>query len=280
MIAKEFKKGINMKCIIFLMLLLINYSELRANLVSELLQTIPDEHREDLNHLFTLIFLEHDGAYTIFGDKPLSLGGAFMIPSWQTTLSRKAGFISNLWKNWQKYQHLFQIKKYLMIGEEFKFKKSNLLAFHIFVINKKAFIDTIAEHLALFEYVLKKRIEPKKFLEDIASGQISVWNSINHNEFLLGILLGYGKHNASIFKKKNHHFLSDNGLKSIQSKPALFEENNHPMMFVKPIQFVSDWNHSDTKILNGKYKIFREQISHIYAKGNCLEITLAQLMSN
>jgi hypothetical protein len=260
-----------------MLLLLTNCSELMANSVTELLQKIPKEHREDLNHLFTLIFLEQDGAYTIFGDKPLSLTGAFILPTWQTTLSRKGGCMGHLWKIWQNYQHLFQFKKYIMTSEISKIGPSDRTAFHIFVINKKAFINTVIKHLALFEYVLKKRIDPKEFLEDIASDRTSVWNSIDHNEFLLGILLGYGEHNASIFKKRKHHFLSDSVLKSIQSKPASFEENNHPMMFVKPVQFVSDWEHSKTIALQEKYRRLRGEISAIYAKGDFLEITLSKL---
>ena len=253
--------------------------------IDDILKTIPQEDREDLTRLFHLIFLEQDGAYTIFGDKPVSLSGAFIIASWETTAKRKAGYITHLWKTWQMYRDLFEIKKYIIVGEKFKIKKSNIVAFHIFVINKEAFIKSINRHKSLFEYVLKKKINPEILLHDIENGKISFWESIRFNEMLLGILLGYGAHNATLFNQRQHHFFDifkrDKAtLETKKNKLEFFGEERHPVMIVNPVQFAADLAHPETIRLDKKYKALRIKIGTIYSKEDLLAKTLSQLTSD
>lgn len=274
-----------MKNYIFSIFILFFTFDLSGKSVAQILETIPDEHREDLNLLFKMIFIEQDGAYTIFGDKPVSQTGAFIFSSWETTLKGKNGYIGSLWNTWQKYKNLFHIKKYAISGEKFEIKKSNLVAFHIFVINKEAFINSINEHKSLFEQVLNKRINPEKFLQNIVNSKISFWESINFNEMLLGILLGYGTHNAYHFNKRNLHFFDrfypkKMALESKKINLEFFGEERHPMMIVNPVQFAADLSHPETIKLDKKYRELRTKISSIYSNGNFLEKTLSQLTSD
>lgn len=55
---------------IFLSLLF--YLNLNGSLVSDILEDIPIEDKQDIRYLFSHIFLQQDGVYIIFGDKPVS----------------------------------------------------------------------------------------------------------------------------------------------------------------------------------------------------------------
>ena len=111
------------------------------------------------------------------------------------------------WDTWERYKHLFPIENYLFLrepniindpGETSEFKCDL-----IFFIDKKIFIKTVEKHRRLFETILDKKIEPRKFLEEVEDGKISFQKSIGNNNMLLGILLGYGKHNSSFSTQKD-----------------------------------------------------------------------------
>ena len=67
---------------------------------------------------------------------------------------------------------------------------------------------------------------------------------------LLGILLGYVKHNASLFIKRDSNslefFVGDAELKPIYNKLDFFGEHRYSLLIVKPIQFVADFSHPET----------------------------------
>lgn len=272
-----------MKYTIFLVFLLV-FLRLDAHSVTEILNTIPKEDQEDLRYLFHIVFLEQDGAYTIFGDKPLSLAGDFLVASWEATIKGEAGKFGRVWQTWQNYKSKFSMHKYVIVSERRIFKKSDVIALHISVINKKAFIETISSNLSLFETILNRKINPEQFLYDIEIGESSLWSSINHNEMLLGILLGYGKHNSFHFNEKSQcsHFLftSDHReLVPISSKLKCSDTETYPMMIINPVQYSADLDHPESKVLQKKYKNLRKKISDIYSQGDFLEITLSQLIS-
>ena len=270
------------KYVVTLIFLLI-YLNLSGNPILDNFKSIPFEHQEDIKYLFHNIFLQQDGAYTIFGDKPVSSAGSFLIASWKATIMEPGhvGKLGRSWKTWQNYKHKFPMQKYVLVGERCPSKKSDLVAIYLFVINKMAFIETINTNLLLFEAVLGREIDPEKYLDDIETGKSSFLESINHNEMLLGILLGYGKHNAFLFYKRsklsrkvrNIFFTDEIKLKS-------FDKECHPMMLVNPVQCMADLDHPETKALQKKYKNLRKKISEIYSQSDFLEITLLQLTSD
>jgi hypothetical protein len=267
-----------MKCMIFFLVFLA-FLRLEANSITDILDTIPKESQEDLKYLFHIVFLEQDGAYTIFGNKPVSMAGKFLIDSWETTIKGEVGKFGKAWKTWQNYKNKFIINNYLIIGERHTFKKSDSVVLNVSVINKKAFIKTVNHNLFLFETLLDQKIDPKKILDDIEKGKLLLWQSIKHNEILLGILLGYGNHNAYLFNEKSFfrtHYLFSRKI----SKLKCSDEEIYPLMIVNPVQYSADLDHPETKMLQKMYKNLRKKISAIYSQGDFLEITLSQLISN
>jgi len=269
--------------LIFLVVFVV-FMRLEASNVADILKTIPKDHQEDLRYLFRMIFLEQDGAYTVFGDKPVSLAGGFLIPPWKSLINgRCVGKLGCAWKTWQKYKHKFPMQQYVILGELCKFENPESVTLNIFVINKRAFIESIRNHIMFFESVLGDKVDPESFLKDLEDERISFWTSIHHNEMLLGILLGYGKHNASFFNHRARHChqvpMIMSGTKSKYTVLNSSNRNIYPMMIVNPVQFLADLEHPETKRLQMGYKNSRKMISSIYSQGDFLEITLTRLIS-
>jgi hypothetical protein len=59
-------------------LLLISFPLNGVN-IQACLANIPSQSREELNSLFSTILGRDQGAYTLFGDKPISLSGDFIL---------------------------------------------------------------------------------------------------------------------------------------------------------------------------------------------------------
>lgn len=278
---------------IFFSLLFFTLSFLWGSSLKETLESIPKEDQEKISSLFYAIFFEDHGAYALFGDKPMSLSGDFLVTPWENTLERmrSGGIFWGWWEKWKHYEHLFPMKNYLLLREPNSINEnSNVKSDLIFFINKNLLIETVETHLCIFEKVLNRKIEPKKFLEDIENGSNSLQKSIDNNEMLLGILLGYGKHNASLFIKKNcdipelcrredfQEFLTgDAELKPIHKKLDFFGDHKYSPIILGSVHFVADFSHPETKILQEKYNELRGKISKIYAQGDFLEITFLEL---
>lgn len=253
---------------------------LHSGEVSEILKLIPQDDLSRLNSLFSVIIKEDHGAYTLFGDKPVSLSGDFEITPWENIIERipVGGIFWKNWSIWEKYKHLFPLKRYLLIkdsSESEKFKIS-----HVFLVNKTEFIKVINDNLSLFEHVLGHPVIPEQILSDLESGKISFLDSISNNEMLLGILLGYGKINASLYNKREWEGLNDAGLRHSTIKLEPFGDYAYSPLVMQSIHFVADLKHPETKALQRKYQKLREKISAIYSQGDFLEITLSQLIAD
>lgn len=111
----------------------------------------------------------------------------------------------------------------------------------------------------------------------------ALFEMINSNEGLLGILLGYGVESSMQYKRRDLMWKS--------MLPILYEEinlqavsKNHPSYssFIlggaHPIQFVGNPQSLEVKAILQKNEKEREYIQEVYSKGNFLEITLQKLM--
>jgi hypothetical protein len=86
---------------------------------------------------------------------------------------------------------------------------------------------------------------------------------------LFGILLGYGKHNASLYEKSK---LSRIARILFPEKVRLkcSDDEAYHMMIVNPVQFMADLDHLETKALQKRYKNYRKNISDIYSQVDIL----------
>jgi hypothetical protein len=266
-------------------LFVVLFGSIDAAHIHKILNNIPQDDREILTSLFFTIFSEDQGCYALFGDKPIALSSHFTCtPSENIIEGMKCGGIFwKKWEVWEKYNHLFQIKKYLLLKEEScmsTHKVSNVI-----FINKEKFIKVITKHLSLFEQILERKIIPEEILENIELKKVSFTNSIDNNQILWGILLGYGKHNSILYNRRNRNLwisltLSEPPLENSSIQLKYFGDHSYNPLVIEPVYFVADQEHKETKFLEKKYKKLRGKISEIYSQGDFLEITLSQLTSN
>lgn len=291
--------------IIFIFLFFNFPKPIHSQNVKQILDTIPKEEREDLGRLFYSMMHDDHLVYTLFGDKPVSSSGYFKItPIQNICCGMKCQSI--FWKHWQiweKYAHNFPSNRYLLIKEEHPYRQVG----NIILINKKAFIHQVNQHLDTFRKILGSNITGENLLAQIEQQQ-KFSPLIQNNSVLRGILLGYGEHNARLFERrfqiylfvKNDSMPYQERLPTIPLKQPLpsegfssIEEENQSLrvrlrpfsdydyspIMIQSIHFMADSEHPETKALTQKYQELRSKISTIYAQGDFLEITLNQFIS-
>lgn len=269
-----------MRIISLLITLIFFFQEIEAISVPDILKEIPKEDYERLNQLFSCLIKEDHFCYTLFGDKPVSLSSHFNITPWENIVERVNDRDEIFWKNWnvwEKYRTLFPMKKHLLIKE--KNIKKNII--HIILINKSEFINIVKQNQKFFEMILGHKISPKELLKKIETGKIAFIDSINDNQALWGILLGYGKHNAILYNRRDRDYfnclaLSDAALRHSSIKLEGCGDYKYSPLIIGSVYFAGDTNYPETKALQKKYRELRGKISAIYAKDNFLEITLSK----
>ena len=68
----------------------------------------------------------------------------------------------------------------------------------VLCINKHAFINTVNDNLALFQYVLGPAVTPELLFEAVAKGPQDFYSILHRDTTLVGILLGYGNYSALV----------------------------------------------------------------------------------
>jgi len=285
------------KCIIYFVLLVAIHFHLSGNLsVRNVLNTIPQDEQEALKLLFYELFNENNFSYTLFGDKPMSLTGYFTTSlDYNGVPSDEDISFWNKWDLWKKYAHDFPTTKYLLIEEP---REKNGTK-QIYFINKKSFIKKVDKNIKLFQKDFGKNITGSILLGNIENNP-KVLYLFDNKPGLLGVLLGYGKHNSFLFDKRNKlsSFVyrkklpetpvkipdPSEGFSSLQEEfnsyfavLTHFGDPGYSPLIIHSVHFVADKKHPETIALKQKYRTMRGNISATYAKGDFLEITLSKL---
>ena len=272
------------------------------NQIKRKLQKIPYEDKIFLEVFLKILILDAHGAYVLFGDKPFASSGFHigldeeeMIDPIDRKKIRKYWLYKEGWKRWEKYSHLFPSKNFILKG----IKDGNFLS--ISLINKKQFKTTMSFYNDDFVRVLGKNVNPDSILEKHVSENVDLGELLADHDGLYGTLLGYGRDNAWLFKKRARlypdltqsplylHPKPSANFKSyqeewnfyqtkLQSFDPCFKRND--MTFLQLPQFLADPLSNETQQLRLKYAEQRHKISKIYQNGNFLIITLTQLMSS
>lgn len=271
-----------------------------AHDIKSVLREMPQEDRKSLEHLFYRVMRTDLGSYTLFGDKPMSLSGDFILTPNEHIFARAkcGGIFWKNWKVWKKYEEYFHVSKYLLI-EEPSITCPNVN--NVVFINKNNFIKKIKQNIILFKEILGQDITPDKLLQQIEETHKFAY-FIKNNEILWGVLLGYGYHNAKLYHKKyelerfvyfdelpklpnkkptpSPEFSSiEEEIDFLKSKTTFFGDYEYSPLIQSSVHFLMDPNHPETKILEKKYRELRGKISAIYSQGDFLEITLSKLTS-
>jgi hypothetical protein len=149
----------------------------------------------------------------------------------------------------------------------------------IFLINKDAFLKIVKNHLADFRNILGDHITPSLLLQEIQKTR-NIYKTLKHSNLLLGILFGYGRHNAELFQKK-YNFIKRFPTKRKECPYKLSLVNNTKLPLSPPRvldlpRFAADPDHPETKQLKEKYKKQSRQIHQILESGDFLEVVLTK----
>lgn len=181
------------------------YDDVRA-----FLRSLSTEQQTTLYNFFRSILKDGTCGYVLFGDKPLSIEGW---PILETKIIELPGVeqdvsVQTKWLDfWQDLNLSTQNKEYLFLNFEVDYGYH-----HLVCINRKAFLNTVNENMALFRYVLGPTITAEVLLNELIQSKEKFYDVLKNDNVLLGILLGYGQQNALLVSRKellNNSFAKD-----------------------------------------------------------------------
>lgn len=299
------KKGISLFVLLILtgLFLIFQTDRDHSKFVSKALSKLSQEEREALEAFF--FELHFSGAsYVLFGSKPMSIC-LFTDPNYSkrppltNVIELSTCFhLQNIKTNrglevWEKYKHLFPSSKFAIIET----RDENYIT--ISIIQKQNFLKIVEDNIDIFREYLGVDITANAVLEQC----LTSFDVIQNHHVLLGIVLGYGRHNAQLFSRKvqieEERESSISSPLKIQILPtegfsSLEEEYQHITDRLMPIQqedlwewthpilplpgFIADLRDPETQQLRQQYREQHKQIIDIYKRGDFLEITLKALM--
>ncbi|MBS0653581.1 MAG: hypothetical protein JSR39_08695 [Verrucomicrobia bacterium] len=250
--------------------------------------SIAEEDRAVLEAFFRDLLFSEGFAFTLFGDKPISVN------EYDTDNSELFSKSSAGYRTWSKYAPVLPESNYLFLFYENQMKGF----FEITLINKRAVRKVFALNKDKFFNVFGSKISSDELISLIVE-KGSLWNTaVKEREDIIGILLGYGRINAELFQKRSELGLRKGGIKKSRTKPSpgyrsTAEELKAISRMLRPFDpgkrnslsfmslpgFVADLSSNETILLKQKYTDQRKQITQKFAKGDILETVLEQLSS-
>lgn len=168
--------------------------------LSELIGTLPSiilPTKQLLDRCFRDLINDHEVGYVLFGTKPICY---FQFSHANSTSD--IGADSHRFENRIKEGLRVWATLSPSIKREFRIRfiadapGPNTQCMEVLVINHDAVRKVVNENLSLFQYVLGPNVCPEIILEALSSSKHSLYHHLNHDNALVGILLGYGRDNA------------------------------------------------------------------------------------
>lgn len=218
-------------------------------------------------------------AYTMFGYKPISLGGGRFGSSLRSILP-PAYSMRKGWKIWQKLQ--LPHSHFVLWREASHWSKD---VDFIFIANKNCVAEILSSYAQDFcELTQKNYSDVDSLLQDIPKKSL-INGKLKNQEVLLGILLGYGRKNAYLFCDETVHKdvniwdpeIEKPIIESCFKKLNTFRDPDiSDMLFPR---FAADKDSAETIALKQKYMDARQKILDYYKDKPFLETTLSILVN-
>lgn len=269
---------------------------IKSNCVAqEMIQLLPIDDRESLELLFATFVNSDQFGYTLFSEKPIALGGGFVKTSYENVLAgyRSGCFFWRRWELWKLHFGKVKFRNFLFIEENFAACPE--IRF-VFLINKTLFVKTIRDHATRFHNITGREVDPMQLLSDLELGRTTLQQALSYSEELLGILLGFGEHNAALYAKRQKlegplliplAFEKEPSIGFISVKDevdSIYELLQSPYdedleaYVINPVMFAADRAHPETSHLCRKYLKARAKLCKLYRNQSYLEVSLKQLI--
>ena len=254
---------------------------------------------------FQHLLLECGGAYTLFGDKPITIEDMFYYDDedlktldklLQEELKRNPDYqyysvertFEEDWKIVKDYILSPQTSNFIAV----EFPNAEEPKFSLFVlVNIEKTALTLQKYYSEFFRELQMDFDPLQIVFEIKNPSSSFWQGVWKNPFLLGLLLGYGYENARLCSWVISHDKSSNS--SLQSftkflrKKQYASDINDPLIKYpvkldgKPFRLPIFACHDEalSKVLIKKYKKQRTKIINLYKNQDFLQVTWNRLQN-
>ena len=230
---------------------------------------------------FEDLLLEHGGAFTLFGTKPITIED--LCDSSEKSLDEISQYLAQhpeievvymdrkLDEGWKAYKNLYgQMFFDNYILTEIDSEDSRVLLF----VNIPESITILNRYRKDFVSVIGREFNPETLIQDLREKKHDNWRKILSHSKTLGILAGYGYLNSHRFSEIRN--ISHNFLPSEDNDPRYYAEcflNNKP--FRIPIFVMID--ELESSLLVSEYKKQRDSILKIYEGKDFLQTTFHQL---
>ncbi len=166
-----------------------------ADSLKEFAQDLSKKQKILLND-FLYALAESSAGYVLYGDKPMSIEicDAPTLRFLSSPNARTVALVKGkeLWEDMKIFQ---DNKEYLLITSEQE------TSCHYICINRKNFLQTVRENIALFQYVLGPALTPENLLNELISSKHRFYQVLQNDPVLIEILLGHGRHNAIVHSR-------------------------------------------------------------------------------
>ena len=166
---------------------------LQAREVSLLLSEIPPADRTTLDLFFQALFREDPFAYTLFGEKPMSIADYCTSDICLGEEERKSRILEKGWVVWESYRYLFPSEIFVL-----KRKKTSQHHHCITLLNKRQALKIIRANFDLYCLANNNITKPEDILRELCKEDPAL--QIGRQD-QIGVLLGFGRHNATHFRR-------------------------------------------------------------------------------
>lgn len=250
--------------------------------IANALSLIPPKDRHLLDQLFHHLIISESFAYTLYGDKPISLSYCLR------TQTHEPPFTIEQWNTWEKHKHLFPSKHYIL--RKINARKPDEA--WILLINIKHFTKTFNRHRKLFQSILGPQTTAHDLIHTFRTHPLPFKKGLKNRAILKGILCGYGKNNSTLYLRKrtiekallaentlikpNHPYKTlQEELQALTSTLCLFNSLDHTLISFP--YFLVDPTTQETKDLVKKYNKQRAHFLPLLTEHHFLERTLTHL---
>lgn len=261
--------------IILRKIFIIFYFFLYGCSTSQVSKVLPNqEERKKIENFLKVFLFEEGGAYTLFGDKPIT-DISFFIGTEDDIcldgLSKESldaivyedDQVAQNGKVWKMFCKNLKCKNYLFVEQPSPFDP---LHSSYCLVNIEAMKTVFEKYKEIFNQKTGKDLTFNLILDELQEPNSSLWNQIFQDHYLSGLLHGYGEENIKQFMKNSISIHPPATLKFSH------EEDNTSDSISLPIYAIA----KDDVTLN-KYKKQREKIKKIYENQDFLEVTFRQL---
>lgn len=274
--------------IIFLVILFFTASEnLFADEFDSKLKQVPFTQRVLLKGFFKEMLERGQAGHVLFfEEKPVCIAAApcikppkqpkdgYFMP-WRNLSAKNHKFIhvwspffdkksNKQWKAWKKYEHLFQSDNFFFCEERFELGDSST-RMHIILVNKRSLKKCLEKYYDIFNEQLGAEFSAENFIA-LLEERKQLRPLIKNNEYLFGILLGYGPRASHIFSNRN------------VIHPAPMKAKQPTLCPIFPVAFMGDPQSGECNNLVDVYTSELEEIWDLYkrVKKNPLQLGLRQ----